>query len=237
MLNPAALPQALAFGKRKCVLVDDALPAPEQLRELAAKHWAAFTPPQANAFPGPELALPETAAWGLAQAIQALAAEYLGMPTAPQALQSVFARLSVVTRKAHELDPIQRLCHRDRLAAPPGSRVLAAVLYLFHDPALGGTNFFSPTDPERIAERMAIAASASHAELDAHIGPARGYLCTSNAWFTHTATVPARFNRLLAYDGSEFHGSAIEDAALLQANPDRGRLAINVFAVLAVSSH
>jgi hypothetical protein len=167
--------------------------------------------------------------------VQAIAAEALDMPAHPQALQSVFARLSVVTRQAHELDPIQRLCHRDRLAAPPGSRVMAAVLYLFDRPQLGGTNFFAPTQPAHAEARMAFAANASHAELDLEIGPERGYMCCSNAWFTHEGTVDACFNRLVAYDGTGFHGSAIQDASLLLPDPGRGRLAINLFAVLAVS--
>lgn len=232
MFNPHAQVGVFAFGERRCVVVDDALIDPNALRSLAQKHWQAFAPPVANAFPGPELALPESGAWAFVQAMLAFGAETLLVENDLRKVHSVYARLSVVTRQAEELDPIQRLCHRDRLDAPAGQRVLAGVLYLFDQPALGGTNFFEPVDAALCEERMRFAATCTHAELDSQIGPQRGYLCDSNAWFKHAATVPAQFNRLIVYDGSGFHGSAIADASLLRADPQAGRLAVNVFAVV-----
>lgn len=232
MFNPQAKAQALHFGDRACVVVDNALAEPLALRALAAKHWPAFEAPKANAFPGPELALPEAGAWAFTEAMLAHAADHLGVSAAQEHVHRVYARLSVVTRAASELDPIQRLCHRDRLNAPPGTRVVAGVLYLFDAPSLGGTNFFEPTDAALADARMAHAARFSHEDLDGQIGGQRGYMCESNAWFRHVGTVDAAFNRLIVYDGSLFHGSAIQDSTLLRPDPERGRLAVNVFAVV-----
>jgi hypothetical protein len=232
MWNPQARAELLHCERdpsRPVWVLNNALADPNALRELAIAHWPAFAQPSANAFPGFELPLPEQAAWGFAQGmldgVSPLAEKGFGFGSLR--VLSATARLSVVTLQAAELSPIQRLCHRDRLAAPPGSRVLAGVLYL----ALGGTNFFEPRQPTDADRLMQRAASMTHADLDAAIGANRGYMLRSTPWFDWVGEVAPQFNRLVVYDGARFHGSAIHAPQLLNRSAETGRLAINVFAV------
>ena len=56
-----------------------------------------------------------------------------------------------------------------------------------------------------------------------------GYMTASNAWFEKVLTVPARFNRLIVYEGTLFHSGEIAHPELLDADPRRGRLSLNGF--------
>lgn len=213
-------------GERPCVLLDDALEGAAELVDLACRHREAFAPSGANRFPGPELPLPQAATRALVEHLWPLFVEHFGART----LVDAHARLSIATLRPHELAPIQRLCHRDRLAQSPGEAVLAGVLYLFRDERLGGTSFFEPCQDaaatEALMQRLAM---ASDTEADALLGPARGYLTQSNPWFRLARTVPPRWNRFVFYDGCVFHGSHIDRPELLSADPRQGRLTLNLF--------
>ncbi len=227
MFNAQAPWRVVRFGAQTCVVVDDALTDPHALRALAKRHWAAFEDQPHNAFPGPELALPDgaTATWMAAMRQHTNAT--LGLTS----VVSAHARLSVVSYPADRLSPVQRLCHRDRLQASPKQAVVAGVLYLFDDPSLGGTNFFQPRQPDQIDAQMDRVAHMQTAEFDAVTGWTPAYLTESNGWFERVGVVPARFNRLIWYDGSQFHGSHIDEPHRLVADPGLGRLTLNVFAV------
>ena len=62
-------------------------------------------------------------------------------------------------------------------------------------------------------------------------GIAPGYMVGSNAYFTCTATIPARWNRLIFYDGSLLHSGDILAPERLSADPSQGRLTLNGFFV------
>jgi Rps23 Pro-64 3,4-dihydroxylase Tpa1-like proline 4-hydroxylase len=55
------------------------------------------------------------------------------------------------------------------------------------------------------------------------------YMTASNEWFEQVATVPAKFNRAIFYDGSVFHAAQIERPQLLTDDPATGRLTLNGF--------
>ena len=237
MFNPQAVAQLLRLGTRRVAVVDDAL-HPEQglqaLRALSAKHWGAFEQSLHNSFPGPELALPPSGAQAFAPSLLTHAAPCLGLESTSFKVLSIHARLSLVSLMPEQLRPIQRVCHRDRLQAPPGSHVLAGVLYLFDEPNLGGTNFFDPTDASGIDAWMAGVAQMDNAQFTAETGLAPAYMTESNAHFTLQGSVDARQNRLIWYDGSQFHGSHITQPNRLQHDPQTGRLTLNVFAVCSI---
>lgn len=229
MLNPALQASTWPLGiLAPAVVLDDVLAEPDSLRQLAARHAGAFARSAANAFPGLELPLPDGATATLVQALEPHYTALLGV--AAGACLGAHARLSLVTLPPSELRPIQRQCHRDRLGEAPGERIVAAVLYLFEDPLLGGTAFFTPRQAAAATEQlMARMAQASDAEADALLGP-RAYLTQSNAYFERVGVVPARWNRLVAYDGQQFHGSCIAQPERLHPDPLRGRLTLNLFA-------
>lgn len=233
MFAAAPLVSRLPLGRHgdaehSAVVLDGFLLEPEALVELAARHRAAFAPTSANAFPGPELPLPEALMAGWADAVALHAGPELGVGPARRA----HGRLSIVTLAPADLSPMQRLCHRDRLDTREGEWPLACVVYLFDDPALGGTAFYRPRlPPAEIDAVMAAAAREGHAWLDAQIGPARGYLTQGNRWFERTAVVAPAFNRAIVYRGDLFHTSHLEHPERLSDDPRQGRLTMNGFFV------
>ena len=113
-----------------------------------------------------------------------------------------------------------------------GEGIAASVLYLFQDPALGGTAFFRPKQPiARIAELVQASSKLAPAAFTERYGIPPGYPTASNAWFERVAAVPARFNRLIFYPGNVFHSADIGEPARLVADPRAGRLTLNGFFV------
>ena len=200
------------------------------------------------------LAEPErVAAWAARQRLQPPGYPYPGLvSTAPDAMNARFAdffaqharsrlggrrtvsstvRLSLVTTPPEELSPNQWQCHRDSLI-PDTNLFAASVLYLFHDPALGGTDFYVPRIPPREVDQLLEDGARMGAdEFAARHGVARGYMTDSNHYFERIAQLPARWNRMILYDGAVFHSGAIGRPHDLSVDPARGRLTLNGFFV------
>lgn len=212
----------------RCLVVDDALLEPEAWVDHVAGHADAFLDRPDNGFPGPELHLPERALAPLDDFFALHARRSLG---ARRTLRR-YARFSLATRAPAALSPWQWFCHTDRLEDGPGQVVGASVLYLFKDPALGGTGFYRPLRPAAyIASLVKASATLAPEAFAARSGIARGYMTQSNDWFERVAGVPARFNRLILYPGHVFHSGDIRAPEKLSADPRRGRLTLNGFFV------
>lgn len=229
MFNPRPRIEAFAITPQQtCWVVDDALLEPARLLALATAERSRFDDSPRNAYPGPELGLPEP----FVQAFEHWFSLHLRERFGLRRVQRATARLSLTTRAPGALQPRQSICHVDALQMQPGQRIVATVLYLFADPALGGTSFYMPRRPlEDIAALLRDSASMSAAEFQARHGIAPGYMVDSNDWFQRVATVPARFNRLVAYSGTMFHSGDIRRPDLLTADPRSGRLCVNGFFV------
>lgn len=209
-------------------VIDDALLEPERLVELACAQRAQLVDAPHNAYPGPELRLPEA----LVQSLERWFSLHLRDRVGLRHVQRATAKLALTTTPPQALQPRQSICHIDRLETQPGQRIVASVLYLFDDPALGGTSFYMPRRRlEEIAALMRDSASMSAAQFEAAHGIPPGYMVESNAWFQRVATVPARFNRLIAYSGTVFHSGDIRRPELLRDDPRTGRLSLNGFFV------
>lgn len=227
MLNPRPAVHTLPVGDgAPCVVVDDALLQPQALVDLALRHRAAFEPPRHNAYPGIELPLPDAVVAHFVEHFLLHARAHLPA----RRVLAAHGRLAMVTLPPHALGPVQRVCHRDRLAAAADECAVAGVLYLFHDERLGGTSFFDPLQPG--AETEALMAALAGPQGEAHAADAglpRGYLTDDCAHFHRAATVPPRWNRLIWYDGGRFHNSHVARPDLLRDDPASGRLTLNLF--------
>jgi hypothetical protein len=213
---------------RQCVVVDDVLSDPQALRALAIAHRDGFDAAPLNAFPGLEMPMPDAFSASLDEFFMQHVRRLLG---ARRTLE-LHSRLSMVTLAGARLQPLQRVCHRDRFAVPAGQMAAACVLYLFDQPELGGTSFFRPRQsPAATDELMRALATMSCAEADRTLGAEAGYLLASNDWFELVATVPAAWNRAIFYDGSVFHSSHVSAPERLSADPAQGRLTLNGFVV------
>lgn len=213
----------------EALVIDDALQDPERWITLAAQHRDAFEVSPHNAYPGPELRLPDEVSERLEQFFARHARARLG---ARRTLRH-YSRLALATRAPAQLEPRQWICHRDRLDTDPVHCVLASVLYLFHDASLGGTGFYVPRRSEAETARLIHDSGRLAAQaFTERYGVTPGYQRASNAWFEKTAAIAPRFNRLIFYDGGAvFHGSDITAPERLGADPARGRLTWNGFFV------
>lgn len=227
MFNPdARVSMVEAAPDVRVWIVDDVLSEPQRWVEQAARQRDAFVHSDKDAYPGPQLRLSDD----VSQRLDALFGRICRSALGARRTLGVFSRLAMVDRAPSELEPRQWLCHRDRFSLPPEQCVAASVLYLFHDPRLGGTNFFRPLRPEAEIARLVHDSGVLAADdFVARYGIQPGYMTQSNAWFDKVLAVPPRWNRLIFYDGSVFHCSDIPDPSLLSNDPHRGRLTLNGF--------
>jgi hypothetical protein len=215
-------------GGQACLVFDDVLADPQAWIEFGAARRDAFAESPDNAYPGPELQLPAATV----AALDGFFAQHARRALGGRRTLRATARLAIATRQPEDLAPRQWLCHVDRMQAVPGEAIAASVLYLFADPALGGTAFFRPRRPlADVASLVQDSATLSPAGFRIRSGLPRGYMTTSNPWFERVAAVPARFNRLIFYPGSVFHSADITAPERLDPDPRRGRLTLNGFFV------
>ena len=227
MFNPRPVVRALPIDAQRTVyVVDDALLEPERWVDYAVDHKAGFRVTGHNAFPGPELRMPD----GMSAHLDLFFAQHVRSRLGARRTLRMYSRLSLVTQTPSALEPRQWICHRDRFDVPPEECVGASVLYLFRDEGLGGTNFFRP---RRTAfETDVLVHESGTLPRDAFArkyGLASGYMNDSNAWFERVLSVPPRWNRAIFYDGSLFHCSHIPAPERLSDDPRRGRLTLNGF--------
>ena len=211
--------------ERSCVVIDDVLANPQAMVDWAAGQT--FSAPRDNPYPGVVLDPPAAVTQRMSDYFATYARGRLG----GRRTQAATLRFSMVTLPAAQLRPIQWQCHRDRLAVNP-ERVLyaASVLYLFRDPRLGGTNFYEPTAPrEQLTQMFGDTDTLSPEQFGERYGLQPSYMAGSNAFFERVAQVSAAWNRMIFYDGSQFHSGEINEPAGMSADPRLGRLTLNGF--------
>lgn len=227
MFNPHPRVEAVSIGGRQtCWVIDDALHDPEALVAHAIAQRAAFVETSHNAYPGPELRLPDA----FSVQLDAFFAAHVRRLLGARRTERMYSRLALTATPPEALAPSQSICHVDRLAVDPGQCVIASVLYLFRDPALGGTSFYAPKHPpETIVPLVLDASKLDAAAFEAQYGLRTGYMTASNAFFEKVASVPARWNRMIFYPGTIFHSGEIAHPELLTDDPRTGRLTLNGF--------
>lgn len=202
-----------------CAVVDDFLAAPRELVAAAVARQGQFAMDPDNYYPGLELPL----GTDVAHALEAFFNQHIRACLGARRTLHTSARLALATLPGNQLNALQRLCHRDALTLPAGEGVAASVAYLFDDPAMGGTSFYLPRQPDQ--DTAACLARAASGELPL----APGYMTASNDWFEQVATIPAKFNRAIFYDGTVFHAAQIARPDLLSPHAQSGRLTMNGF--------
>ncbi len=227
MFNPHPSLQSVLIAPGHHVwVIDDALREPDRWVERAQQFRGQFVQEAHNAYPGPELRLPDE----ISAALEAYFNQHVRDRLGGRRTLRCYSRLSIVTRAPEQLEPRQWICHRDRMQVPPDQCVAASVLYLFRDPRLGGTAFYAPRRPNHEIDRLVHESGIlSAADFAAKYAIAAGYLTASNAWFEKLGAIEPRYNRLIFYDGALFHSSDMTAPELLSPDPAQGRLTLNGF--------
>lgn len=227
MFNPRPRIEALRIdATRTAWVIDDVLTDPRAWVDIACEHAAQFKAAPFNAYPGLEWRMGPDVDQPLGEFFMQHLRSRMGF----RRTLSMYSRLSLATLQPRQLRPLQRICHRDRLGAEAGQGVAACTLYLFNNPALGGTSFYAPRRPiGQIDADIGRWNTLADEAFTQEIGAAPAYLTDSNASFELLATVPAVFNRAVFYDGGHFHSSHVTRPELLSGNPTEGRLTLNGF--------
>jgi hypothetical protein len=227
MFNPDPQIQHMQIDRtHACHVLDAALLDPQAWVRVACAQRSSFAESPHNAYPGPELELPE----GITARIDDYFAQHFRRLLGARRIERSHSRLSLATWPAERLQPRQWICHRDRMDSTAGQLIAASVLYLFQNPELGGTSFFRPRRSEAETARLVHDSGVlDAAQFQERYGIQPAYLTDSNDWFERVLTVPARYNRLIVYDGCLFHGADLRRPELLDPDPERGRLTWNGF--------
>jgi len=225
MFNPKPRIQPIRIDSdRYCYVVDDALADPQSWIDYAVQYQEHFQPSPHSAYPGPEMPMADQIAAHLDSFFNVHIRRLLGA----RRVQHMTSKMALVTAKPEQLEPRQWICHRDRPDLPPEWYVAASVLYLFDNPALGGTNFYRTKRSAAETDRLIHdSGELSPEQFADQYGIENDYLSQSNAWFKQVYTVEPKFNRMVFYDGNSFHCSDIPDPSALSADPAQGRLTMN----------
>ena len=226
-INPNASLQTLQLADGSQVYVfDDFLEQPEALVTQIQARAGQFQAPPGHPYPGPQLALPDAMAAELDAFFQRHVAPRLR--TGPSL--GMYGRFSRVTQNPATLDPRQRICHRDDSAVGAGEMVSAAVHYLFRNEQLGGTVFFrSLMSDTETRQFMRDANTLDSSAFGDKYGIPPGYMTQGNRHFEVIGRVPAKWNRIVFYDGSLFHSGDIPWASPSDYQTGLGRLTVNAF--------
>jgi hypothetical protein len=227
LFNPAPIVNAVPLrGGQSCLVVDNALINPERFIKFAADNRALFEEAPFNAYPGIQMPLPDVVSERLNEFFMLHIRRYLDA----RRVLYMHGRLAMVTTPPDKLQPRQRICHRDSQEVAPGNLIAASVLYLFKDPALGGTSFYAP---KKSAHETALlvhdSSTMSNEDFNKKYGIGPEYFSGLAPWFEKLGSIPAKWNRMIFYDGNMFHSGDIPSPQRLTDDPNTGRLSMNGF--------
>jgi tryptophan halogenase len=212
------------------VVVDDFLQDPDELVEFAAQHASEFSSPDSS-YPGQQFVVNDDAMKDIYRFIRFQMTRHFSFL---KGNMNLYSNLSMATTHPSKLWPLQRICHID--LPSPDRTIYAALVYLFQNEELGGTDFYRYHDAELVQKAVAMQSEGPEkglAFLQEHFPTYRKpacYMTESNEIAELICRVPARFNRLLFYSGQIPHSGAITAPELLSRDIRKGRLTLNVFA-------
>lgn len=207
------------------LIVEGLLQKPDALVEYAASQ-VSFSRADApdGGYPGLRAPAPLNYVEKVVRALQAPMSRAFGLANAK--LSRAQCNFSMVTRRAGELAPLQRIPHVDTTDS-----LQFAILHYLCGPAQGGTAFYRhrATGFETITDDRL----ASYEDIrDEELRSARaesGYIRSDSPHYVQTAAFEAAFDRVLIYRSRVLHSGMIPAEMELEADPRKGRLTANIF--------
>ncbi|MBC3874839.1 DUF6445 family protein [Undibacterium flavidum] len=226
-INMPPLLQSVNIGSHQALIIDDFLENPDALRQLAAESkfetYPGYT--ERKGYPGIRAQAPVDYSYAITEFLEPLIKSHFGVPEQLDLRKSVCA-FSLTSMTAEELGPLQRTPHFD--ASTPYH--MAVLLYLCNE-RHGGTGFYrhKSTGIQQITEsNRERYLDVYYEEINAQ-RPAQRYFDDSSEHFEFLGMIPAKYNRLVVYQGSLLHTACINPAISINADAMTGRLTVNTF--------
>jgi Family of unknown function (DUF6445) len=202
-------------------VIDHALADPDALVQFATKTKAAFRDAPPAMFPGIELRMTDAFSAKFDDFFRLHLRKYFDA----RRTQSYSTRLSMVTQKPQSLHAAQWLPQADLQYLTDTQATICFDLNLYRDESLGGIGFYMPRKQARdiitlIHESQTLSSEAFATKNDLRAG----YCVEANPYFQLTQVIPARYNRLVVYDGAMFRAPHITSAEKLTSDAGSGRL-------------
>lgn len=215
------------YERNRLIVVDDFLPDAERYVEMAAA-IAPFAPEAVTAYPGRrhQLTPDQPASQYVRTALETVAPAINHVFNA-RGFSIIEASFSIVTKRASELTPQQRLPHWDS----PDPNYLAILHHLHHIPGTG-TGFYRHRRSgfERVSDSRRKVLEEALAQDSAAYGPPEDvFFADSDPRYEKIYEASGKFNRLLVYHGSLFHSGLIPGDFAFDPNPRAGRLTGTIF--------
>ena len=222
-LSPSATLSLDHFGSeaQPILTVGNALSDADAVIDIASRHSYR---PMGPFYPGIRAGVSEKIAMPLVEPLADRLVESFGLARPPRYRECF---LSLVTRRAQELSPIQRLPHFDGVEPTR----LAVLLYLDRAER-GGTAFYRQraTGYESVdADRFERYRSELDREAAEKGVPESGYISGDTPLFQQVHAVAGRFNSMVVYRGNTLHCAQLAAGFSPGATPADGRLTLNLF--------
>jgi len=214
-----------------CLVIDDFLLNPDEVIAWARNRLEDFFM-QERAYPGLILPLSDHQAAPLHAFIRSRLSRAFGFLRGDIQFQTQF---SLTTLRPEDFSWIQCLPHSDP-QHETGRANFATVLYLFENPALGGTGFYRWKDVAFWQEMTRAQVNDPDHGLDRlrerfeMFRRPWAYTTESNEAVELLTMVPARYNRIICYPGDLPHNAFVKQPELLTDDPLTGRFSLNSFA-------
>ena len=210
--------------REPALVVEGMLSDPSELIDYAARE-VAFAPADgpAGGYPGIRAPAPLNYVERVSRALSPSIQRAFGLKDVK--LARAQCSLSIVTRAAAELAPLQRIPHTD--TADP---LQFAILHYLCGPEHGGTAFYRhrETGFETLSEdRWPIYQQIREREIGEISSD--GYIVGDSEHYQQIAKFDAAFDRVLIYRSCLLHSGVIPQSAALDPDPRSGRLTANIF--------
>lgn len=219
---PTARVERIGEARVPVLVIDDFHPDPWSLVAQAEAHTGFRE--SSKFYPGLRARGTLEYVRGVRELLRSLVPQSFG---APNDLVPTECNFSLVTRRAEETTPFQRIPHFD------GTDIhKIAVLHYLCDTRHGGTAFYRHrrTGYEVITDKNAAHYKQAIDEDIRRTGvPSQGYVNGSTELFECIASFDAAFNRALVYRGTSLHSGSIPADFVPDSNPRTGRLTLNSF--------
>ena len=227
-INDITEVKTIPIGNEKIplLIIDNFATDPESLVNFACNEveFIQLAPPK-NFYPGILAPFPEKYTNNLCDILQPLLFETFGFQVSDGTRK--YGAFSITTLKPKQLHLFQRIPHVDNVS----QKQLAILLYLC-DSSHGGTSLYRhiETGYETLnVERMPRYKELCQKDFAKNGLPPMEYMQGSNRLFEQTASIEAKYNRLVIYPSHAFHSGNINPDTGLDSDPRKGRLTANLF--------